>query len=146
MITICKTILQRRSARPDPGTDRGLASAGSADFSVKLAEDSALTVSVRTHEDSTRTEVLRTGPPHHTEQTILRQVHPPPGRTHHIASLPTSGQPSRWSRHPLTTRSLKPSPGSQRPLPSGKPLPPLDPPVTAAPDIPQCVAQAGQHG
>ena len=92
MITICKTVLSGAAPARIREQTEGLESGWLRDLAVKLAGDSALTVSVITHEDSTQElEVLRTGPPH-------------------------------------------------------QPLPPLGPPVTAGPDVPQRVAQAGQHG
>jgi hypothetical protein len=71
MITICKTVLSGATpARIREQTGR-LASGWLGDLAVKLAGDPALTVSVITHEDGTQElEVLHTGRPHHTEQTI----------------------------------------------------------------------------
>ena len=90
MITICKTVLSGAAPARIREQTEGLASGWLRDLAVKLAGDPALTVSVITHEDSTQElEVLRTGPPHHTEQTIdsgrfTRQ----PGRTLPIAEPP----------------------------------------------------------
>ena len=99
MITICKTVLSGAAPARIREQTEGLESGWLRDLAVKLAGDSALTVSVITHEDSTQElEVLRTGPPHHTEETIdsarfTRQ----PGRTCPSPNLPTSRTPSRWS-------------------------------------------------
>ena len=129
MITICKTVLSGAAPARIREQTEGLASGGLRDLAVKLAGDPALTVSVITHEDSTQElEVLRSGPPHHTEQSIdsgrfTRQ----PGQTLPIAEPPDVQDASA----PVTLR--------QQSLP-------LDPPVTAGPDVPQRVAQAGQHG
>jgi hypothetical protein len=90
MITICKTVLSGAAPAVIREQTEGLASGGLRDLAVKLAGDPALTVSVITREDSTQElEVLRTGPPHHTEQTIdggrfTRQ----PGRTLPMAEPP----------------------------------------------------------
>ena len=71
MITICKTILSGATPARIRAQIEGLASGRLRDLAVKLAGDPALTVSVITHEDGTQElEVLHTGPPHHTEQTI----------------------------------------------------------------------------
>jgi len=62
---------QRRKARSDPGADGGLIPGWLRDLAVKLAGDPALTVSVITYQDgAAELEVLHTGPPHDTEQTI----------------------------------------------------------------------------
>ena len=90
MITICKTVLSGAAPARIREQTEGLASGWLRDLAVKLAGDPALTVSVITHEDSTQElEVLRTGPPHHTEQTIdsdrfARQ---------HAETLPIAGPP-----------------------------------------------------
>jgi hypothetical protein len=90
MITICETVLSGAAPARIREQTEGLASGWLPDLAVKLAGDPALTVSVITHEDSTQElEVLRTGPPHHTEQTIdsgrfTRQ----PGQTLPIAEAP----------------------------------------------------------
>ena len=90
MITICKTVLSGAAPARIREQTEELESGWLRDLAVKLAGDSALTVSVITHEDSTQElEVLRTGPPHHTEETIdsagfTRQ----PGRTLPIAEPP----------------------------------------------------------
>jgi hypothetical protein len=71
MITICKTVLSGAAPARIRERTEGLASGWLRDLAVKLAGDPALTVSVITHEDGTQElEVLRTGPPYHTEQTI----------------------------------------------------------------------------
>jgi hypothetical protein len=71
MIKISKTIL----SGADPGHIReqaeGLAPAQLRELAVQLAADPYLTVSVITYDDGrAELEVLHTGPPHHTEDTI----------------------------------------------------------------------------
>jgi hypothetical protein len=83
--------LQDRSQRhaPDQIRDRtsGLASAPLRDLAVKLAADPNLTVSVITYSDGRQElEVLHTGPPHNTDDTIdhrrfTRQTEETPGWT-----------------------------------------------------------------
>jgi hypothetical protein len=71
MITICKAILSGSTPAQIRDQTEGLSPGWLRDLAVKLAGDPALTVSVITHDDGTQElEVLRTGPPHHTEQTI----------------------------------------------------------------------------
>ncbi|HMI27958.1 MAG TPA: hypothetical protein VK594_26035 [Streptosporangiaceae bacterium] len=71
MITICKTVLSGATPARIREQTEGLASGSLRDLAVKLAGDPALTVSVITREDGTQElEVLHSGPPHHTEQTI----------------------------------------------------------------------------
>ncbi len=74
MITICKTVLSGSTPGRIRDETGGLASAPLRDLAVKLAADPALTVSVITHEDgSQELEVLHTGPPHRTADTIDRR-------------------------------------------------------------------------
>jgi len=71
VITICKTLLS--GAGPDRIREQtpGLDSDGLRDLAVELAGDPDLTVSVTTYADGRQElEVLRSGPPHHTEETI----------------------------------------------------------------------------
>jgi hypothetical protein len=71
MITICKATLS--GAAPDRirAQTQGLDCDGLRDLAVKLAGDPDLTVSVITYADgSQELEVLHTGPPHHTEESI----------------------------------------------------------------------------
>ena len=90
MITICKAILSGAKPAQIREQTEGLIPGWLRDLAVKLAGDPALTVSVITREDGTQElEVLHTGPPHHTEQTIdsdrfTRQ----PGQTLPIAEPP----------------------------------------------------------
>ena len=71
MITISKAILS--GAAPDRIREQtpGLESGGLRDLAVKLAGEPDLTVSVITYADGRQElEVLHTGPPHHTDETI----------------------------------------------------------------------------
>jgi len=92
MITICKTILSGSTPGRIRDQTEGLASAPLRDLAVKLAADPALTVSVITYDDGTQElEVLHTGPPHRTEDTIdcrrfTRTAAGTPTRTVSIAS------------------------------------------------------------
>ena len=71
MIVICKAILSGSTPAQIRDQTEGLSPGWLRDLAVKLAGDPALTVSVITDEDGTQElEVLNTGPPHHTEQTI----------------------------------------------------------------------------
>jgi len=71
MITICKAILSGSAPGQIRAQTEGLTSGWLRDLAVKLAADPALTVSVITYADGTQElEVLHSGPPHHTEQTI----------------------------------------------------------------------------
>jgi hypothetical protein len=87
VISICKTILS--GTPPDQIRDRtsGLASAPLRDLAVKLAADPHLAVSLITYSDGRQElEVLNTGPPHHTDDTIdhrrfTRQTEETPGWT-----------------------------------------------------------------
>jgi len=93
VISICKTILS--GAPPEQIRDRteGLDSAPLRDLAARLAADPNLTVSVITYSDGRQElEVLHTGPPHNTEDTIdrrrfTRQTQAAPGWT-----LPVSTQ------------------------------------------------------
>ena len=90
MITISKAVLSGSAPARIREETEGLESGWLRDLAVKLAGDPALTVSVITREDGTQElEVLHSGPPHHTEQTIdsdrfTRQ----PGQTLPIAEPP----------------------------------------------------------
>jgi hypothetical protein len=90
MITICKTVLSGATPAWIREQTEGLASGSLRDLAVKLAGDPALTVSVITREDGTQElEVLHTGPPHHTEQTIdSDRSTREPGQTLPIAEPP----------------------------------------------------------
>jgi hypothetical protein len=71
MITICKAVLSGSAPARIREQTEGLEPGWLRDLAVKLAGDPTLTVSVITDEDGTQElEVLHTGPPHHTEQTI----------------------------------------------------------------------------
>jgi hypothetical protein len=71
MITIWKAILSGATPARIREQTEGLSPGWLRDLAVKLGGDPALTVSVITLEDgSQELEVLNTGPPHHTEQTI----------------------------------------------------------------------------
>lgn len=128
MITICKTVLSGATPARIREQTEGLESGRLRDLTVKLAGDPALTVSVITHADGTQElEVLHTGPPHHTEQTI---------------------DSDRFTRQPRQTLPIAEPPDVQNAVALVRAilLPPPDPPVTARPDVPQGPAQAGQHG
>jgi hypothetical protein len=93
VISICKTILS--GTPPEQIRDRteGLDSAPLRDLAARLAADPNLTVSVITYSDGRQAlEVLHTGPPHNTDDTIdhhrfARQTQEAPGWT-----LPVSTQ------------------------------------------------------
>jgi hypothetical protein len=69
--TICKTILSGTAPGQIRDQASGLASDPLRDLAVKLAADPDLTVSVITYSDGRQElEVLHTGPPHHTEDTV----------------------------------------------------------------------------
>ena len=71
MTTICKAILSGSTPGQIRDQAEGLAPARLRDLAVQLAGDPDLTVSVITHDDGMQElEVLHTGPPHHTEDTI----------------------------------------------------------------------------
>ena len=71
MITICKAVLSGAKPAQIREQTEGLESDGLRDLAVKLAGDAALTVSVLSYADGrTELEVLRTGPPGETEETI----------------------------------------------------------------------------
>ncbi len=92
MTTICKAILS--GATPQQIRDRteGLVPARLRDLAVQLAGYPDLTVCVITYDDGTQElEVLHTGPPHRTEDTIdcrrfSRQASGTPAQTLSIAS------------------------------------------------------------
>jgi hypothetical protein len=71
MITICKAVLSGSAPGRIREQTQGLESDGLRDLAVKLAGDPDLTVSVITYADGRQElEVLGTGPPYHTEETI----------------------------------------------------------------------------
>ena len=70
MITICKAILSGAKPAQIREQTEGLFPGWLRDLAVNLAGDPALTVSVIIYQDAQELEVLRTGPPHHTEQSI----------------------------------------------------------------------------
>ena len=90
--TICKAILSGSTPGQIRDRTEGLAPVRLRDLAVQLAGDPDLTVSVITHDDDTaELEVLYTGPPHHTEDTIdrrrfTRQLSGTQARTLSIAS------------------------------------------------------------
>jgi hypothetical protein len=93
VISICKTILSGQP--PEQIRDRtdGLDSVPLRDLAARLAADPNLTVSVISYSDGRQElEVLHTGPPHNTDDTIdhrrfTRQTQEAPGWT-----LPVSTQ------------------------------------------------------
>jgi hypothetical protein len=71
MIAICKAVLSGSAPARIREQTAGLEPGWLRDLAVKLAGDPSLTVLVITLQDGTQElEVLHTGPPHHTEQTI----------------------------------------------------------------------------
>jgi hypothetical protein len=71
VISISKTVLSGTAPEQIRDQTAGLASAPLRDLAAKLAADPDLTVSVITYGDGRQElEVLHTGPPHHTEDTI----------------------------------------------------------------------------
>ena len=71
MITFYKTTLSGSTPEQIRDQADGLAPAQLRELAIRLARDPDLTVSVVTYGDGRRElEVLRTGPPHHTEATI----------------------------------------------------------------------------
>jgi hypothetical protein len=71
MITIHKDVLSGATAQQIRGQTAGLAPPQLADLAVRLADHPDLSVSVITYDDGTQElEVLYTGPPHRTEDTI----------------------------------------------------------------------------
>jgi len=94
MITICKAVLSGSAPGRIRAQTQGLESDGLRDLAVKLAADPDLTVSVVTYPDGRQElEVLGTGPPHLTEETIdsgrfVRQAGQAPVRRLPIARPP----------------------------------------------------------
>ena len=92
MITISKAVLSGSTPGQIRDQTQGLASAPLRDLAVQLAGDPDLTVSVITYDDGTQElEVLHTGPPQLTEDTIdclrfTRQPSGAPARTLSVAS------------------------------------------------------------
>jgi hypothetical protein len=71
MITIHKNVLSGATAQQIRGQTAGLAPPQLADLAARLADHPDLSVSVITYDDGTQElEVLYTGPPHRTEDTI----------------------------------------------------------------------------
>jgi hypothetical protein len=92
MTTICKTVLSGSTPGPIRDQADGLAPARLRDLAVQLAADPDLTVSVITYDDSrVELEVLHTGPPCRTDDTIdrrrfTRQTQQEPSHTLSIAT------------------------------------------------------------
>ena len=92
MIVICKTVLSGSTSEQIRDQTDGLAPAELRDLAVQLAGDPDLTVSVITYDDGRQElEVLHTGPPHRTEDTIdrrrfTRQAPAAPARTLSVTS------------------------------------------------------------
>jgi hypothetical protein len=90
--TICKAILSGRTPGQIRDQTEGLVPARLRDLAVQLAADPDLTVSVISCDDGTaELEILHTGPPHRTADTIdgrrfNRQPSETPVRTLSIAS------------------------------------------------------------
>jgi hypothetical protein len=71
VIKICKAILSGSAPGQIREQTKGLVSAPLRDLAVQLAGDPGLTVSVITYDDGRQElEILHTGPPCHTEDTI----------------------------------------------------------------------------
>ena len=93
VISICKTILSGQPPEQIRDRTEGLDSAPLRDLAARLAADPNLTVSVISYSDGQQElEVLHTGPPHNTDDTIdhrrfSRQTQEAPGWT-----LPVSTQ------------------------------------------------------
>jgi hypothetical protein len=93
VISICKTILSGMPPEQIRDLTEGLDSAPLRDLAARLAADPNLTVSMITYSDGRQElEVLHTGPPHNTDDTIdhhrfARQTQEAPGWT-----LPVSTQ------------------------------------------------------
>jgi hypothetical protein len=87
VIKICKAILSGSAPGQIREHTEGLASAPLRELAAQLASDPGLTVSVITYDDGRQElEILHTGPPHHTEDTIdrrrfTRQPQQTPART-----------------------------------------------------------------
>ena len=99
MTTICKAILS--GATPQQIRDRteGLVPARLRDLAVQLAGHPDLTVCVITYDDGTQElEVLHTGPPHRTEDTIDRRRFTRQPSEHRPGRCPSPARPA--SRRP----------------------------------------------
>jgi hypothetical protein len=71
VIKICKATLSGSAPGQIREQTRGLGSAPLRELAAQLAGDPGLTVSVITYDDGRQElEILHTGPPHHTEDTI----------------------------------------------------------------------------
>jgi hypothetical protein len=87
--TIRRTVLSGSAPGQIRGQTASLAPARLRDLAIQLAADPDLTVSVVTHHDGRlELEVLHTGPPHHTDETIDGQwpTHQARSRTLSIAT------------------------------------------------------------
>src|SRR5579859_1099197 len=94
MIAICKVTLSGSAPDRIREQTEGLESGCLRDLAVKLASDSALTVSVITYADGRQElEVLHTGPPHHTEQAIGRRRRAVQAGQVPVQRLPIAGPP-----------------------------------------------------
>jgi hypothetical protein len=93
MIAICKVTLSGSAPDEIREQTEGLESGCLRDLAVKLAGDPALAVSVITYADGRQElEVLHTGPPYHTEQTIDSCFARPGGQVP-VQRLPIAGPP-----------------------------------------------------
>jgi hypothetical protein len=71
VIKICKAIVSGSAPEQIREQTQGLVSAPLRELAAQLASDPGLTVSVITYDDGRQElEILHTGPPHHTEDTI----------------------------------------------------------------------------
>ncbi len=92
MTVICKTVLSGCTPGQIQDRAKGLGPGQLRDLAVRLAGEPDLTVSVITYDDGrTELEVLRTGPPHHTDDTIDcdRFTHQPGQEAHRTLSIAT---------------------------------------------------------
>ena len=93
MISICKTILSGQPPEQIRDRTEGLDSAPLRDLAARLAADPNLTVSVISYSDGRHElEVLHTGPPHHTDDTIDHRRFTRPTQAEPGWTLPVSTQ------------------------------------------------------
>ena len=133
MITICKTILSGTAPGQIRDQASGLVSAPLRDLAVKLAADPDLTVSVITYSDGRHElEVLHTGPPHHTEDTVDHRSLPARPFSHRAGRSPSALRPacrtpSRRSAPSCTPPPADPADPADRMRLTGRACPDVDP-------------------
>ncbi len=137
MITFCKAILS--GATPDRVREQttGLTSAALRELAVLLAADPELTVSVITYENGEQElEVLQTGPPQHTPDTIdHRSFTRQPGR-----ALSVNGQDGLHDAITTIRDLLDATPAAPSPRPGTPPRTPR-----MAPRAPTCQDRLGRQ-